>query len=306
MLRQCLEHGYFRGQICSVCDQKGRFLMNDNELNGLGRILAGILRHFPEKFNLKMDKQGWVVISTLIDAISNRTSQYHWFRPHHLLALVETDKKGRYQIKDNLIRATYGHSLDLELDLPTDNIPDKLYYPTTKEEVELLMETGLKPSDRKKVHLSLTYEDAENAGRVRVPHPLILEIDATASINAGNLIGQAGTTVFTTDEIPSEFITLLNADNIMIQKDDGDVEGKDQDKDDADPDADTDPKKEDAVDAAQKEEEADPKTDDKDLKKEEEADPKTDDKDLKKEEEADTKTDEEVKSAAEGEKKDKA
>ena len=160
--------------------------MNDNELNGLGRILAGILRHFPEKFNLEMDKQGWVVISSLINAIRDRSNQYHWFRPHHLLALIETDPKGRYQIRDNMIRATYGHSIDVDLDLPTDNIPDKLYYPTTKEEVELLLETGLKPSDRKKVHLSLTYEAAENAGKVRVPHPLILEIDAAASIDCFN------------------------------------------------------------------------------------------------------------------------
>ena len=91
MLRQCLEHGYFRGHKCSVCDQKGRFLMNDNELNGLGRILAGVLRHFPEKFSLEMDENGWVVISNLINAIQSRSNQYHWFRPHHLLAVVETD-----------------------------------------------------------------------------------------------------------------------------------------------------------------------------------------------------------------------
>ena len=65
MLRQCPEHGYFRGEKCPVCTQKGKFLMNDNELNSLGRILAGILRHFPEKFNLDIDKNGWVVINPL-------------------------------------------------------------------------------------------------------------------------------------------------------------------------------------------------------------------------------------------------
>lgn len=210
MLRQCLEHGYFRGNSCPVCNQKGRFLMNDNELNGLGRVLAGVLRHFPEKFKLEMDNNGWIVISNLINAIRTRSSQYHWFRPHHLLALVETDPKGRYEIRDNLVRATYGHSIDVDLDLPTDDIPDKLFYPTTREEVELLLETGLKPSDRKKVHLSLTTEDAENAGKVRVPNPIILEIDAKGSIESGNKIFHAGTTVFITEEIPPEFIHQLN------------------------------------------------------------------------------------------------
>lgn len=218
MLRQCLEHGYFRGQTCPVCNQKGRFLMNDNELNGLGRVLAGVLRHFPEKFKLEMDEHGWVVIYTLINAIRTHSNQYHWLRPHHLLALVETDPKGRYQIRDNLIRATYGHSIDLDLDLPTEDIPEKLYYPTTKEEVELLMETGIKPSDRKKVHLSLSFEDAEKAGKVRVPQPLILEIDATGTINSGNQIMHAGTTVFITQEVPPKFIKLVDSKGNLISE----------------------------------------------------------------------------------------
>jgi putative RNA 2'-phosphotransferase len=183
--------------------------MNDHELNSLGRILAGILRHFPEKFKLEMDDKGWVVINTLIQAVRRRVSQFHWLRPHHILALVETDPKGRYEIQDNVIRATYGHSLDVDLDLPTDGIPEKLYYPTTNEEVELLMETGLKPSDRKMVHLSKSAEDAENAGKFRVPNPIILEIDAKSSIESGNIIKHAGTTVFTTSEILPEYIRVL-------------------------------------------------------------------------------------------------
>jgi len=211
MLRQCPEHGYFRGEKCSVCTQKGRFLMSDNELNSLGRILAGILRHFPEKFKLEMDAQGWIVINALIQAVRRRASQFHWLRPHHILALVETDPKGRYEIRNNLIRATYGHSIDVDLDLPTDDIPEKLYYPTTTEEVDLLMETGLKPSDRKKVHLSKTSEDAENAGKYRVPNPIILEIDAKGSIQAGNKIQHAATSVFITSEISPEFIRIIDS-----------------------------------------------------------------------------------------------
>ncbi len=217
MLRQCLEHGYFRGQMCPECNQKGRFLMNDNELNSLGRVLAGILRHFPEKFKLEIDPHGWVVIYALINAIRSRSNQFHWLRPHHLLALVETDPKGRYQIRDNLIRATYGHSLDVDLDLPTEGIPDVLYYPTTKEELELLVETGIKPSDRKKVHLSLSFEDAEKAGKVRVPHPVILQIDTKGSIAAGHLIMQAGTTVFTTQEVPPDFIKVLDNEGNIVE-----------------------------------------------------------------------------------------
>jgi len=209
MLRQCEEHGYFRGENCPECNQPGKFLMNQDELDKLGRMMAGILRHFPEKFKLEMDERGWVDLISLINSIRRKQSTFHWLRQHHIQAIVETDNKQRYQIEENMIRATYGHSLNVDPDLPTDEIPGLLYYPTTDEEAELLLETGLKPSDRKKVHLSLTVDDAIIAGRVRVENPIILEINAQAAIESGAVIQKAGRTVFTTKEIEPEFIKIL-------------------------------------------------------------------------------------------------
>lgn len=209
MLRQCEEHGYYRGETCPECDQSGKFLMNQDELDKLGRMMAGILRHFPEKFKLEMDEKGWVDLISLINSIRRKQSTFHWLRQHHIQAVVDTDSKQRYQIEDNKIRATYGHSLNVEPDLPTDEIPPLLYYPTTEEEAELHVETGLKPSDRKKVHLSLTIEDAIIAGQVRVDDPIILEINAQGAIDSGAVIQKAGKTVFTTKEIESEFLKIL-------------------------------------------------------------------------------------------------
>lgn len=206
MLRECSEHGYFRGDVCPVCGEEGKFLMNEQELEQVGRTMAGVLRHFPEKFGLEMDDQGFVNLRDFVNALKNQSKRYHWLRPHHIIAIIETDPKGRYQISNDLIRATYGHSLDLNLRLPTDNIPDLLYYPTTPEEADILLETGLKPSDRKMVHLSRTYNDALSAGMVRTGTPVILEIDAKKAIGLGIVIGQAGRTVFLSPEIPSECI----------------------------------------------------------------------------------------------------
>jgi len=207
MLRECGEHGYYRGENCPICGEPGKFLMSEQELEQLGRTLAGVLRHFPERFGLDMDEQGFVNLRDFISAMRDSNRRYHWLRPHHVVAIIETDPKGRYQISNDLMRATYGHSLELDLKLPTDNIPDFLYYPTTPEETDIILETGLHPSDRKMVHLSKTYQDAFNAGKVRVEAPVILEIDATAAIEAGNVISQAGKTVFLTYEIPPEFLS---------------------------------------------------------------------------------------------------
>jgi len=216
MLRQCLEHGYFRGEVCSKCEEKGRFLMNTEELDRLGRIMAGVLRHFPERFNLDMDDSGFVAISEMIDQVKRRRSQFHWLRPHHIQAIVDTDPKGRYQIKESeLVRATYGHSIDVELDFPVDDIPDNLYYPTTQEELDILLETGLHPSDRKCVHLSQTMNDALVAGRHRVSNPIILEIQAKGCMDDGLMIQHAGTTVYITKEVPPKYITVLEEQPVI-------------------------------------------------------------------------------------------
>jgi putative RNA 2'-phosphotransferase len=208
MLRECENHGYFRDEVCPICGEPGKFLMNDTELERLGRTLAGILRHFPERFDLNMDDQGFVDLRELVNAIRNSNNRMHWLRPHHIVALVETDGKGRYQIFHDAVRATYGHSIPLELRLPTDDIPATLFYPATPEEAELILEMGLMPTDRKMVHLSLTYDDAHSAGSVRVEDPVILAIDTVATVEAGFEIGRAGKTVFLCRQVPPECLSV--------------------------------------------------------------------------------------------------
>lgn len=210
MLRECETHGYFRGDICPICGEKGKFLMNDDELESIGRTMAGVLRHFPEKFGLEMDDQGFVNLRDFVRALQKRNRRFHWVRPHHIIAIIETDPKGRYQISNDHIRATYGHSIELDLRLPTDNIPDKLYYPTTPEEADIILETGIKPSDRKLVHLSRTYGDAVTAGRVRTDNPVILEVDTRAIINDGFKVQRAGKTVFLVEEVPPEYLQIAD------------------------------------------------------------------------------------------------
>lgn len=206
MLRECNTHGYFRGDTCPICDDKGKFLMNEDELERIGRTMAGALRHFPENFGLEMDDQGFVNLRDFVRALQRHQRRFHWVRPHHIIAVIETDPKGRYQVSNESIRATYGHSIELDLRLPTDNIPEELYYPTTPEEADIILETGLKPSDRKMVHLSKTYGDAMNAGRVRTDEPIILTIDVESAMADGYTVGRAGRTVYLAKEIPAEYL----------------------------------------------------------------------------------------------------
>ncbi|MFW3146795.1 MAG: RNA 2'-phosphotransferase [Thermoplasmatota archaeon] len=220
MLRMCRDHGYFRGEECPICGDEGKFLMSSYELESLGRIMAGVLRHFPEKFGMDMDEEGFVDIYKLVTAVKRkRGDKMRWLRPTHVIGLVETDPKGRYQVENNHVRATYGHSLHLSMSLPTDNIPERLYYPASPDEVESLLGGGLQPVDRTMVHLSKTWNDAYEAGIHREgPDPVIIRIDAEKAQDNGIIIQRAGKTVFTVEEIPSDFLSLADEDDIELSR----------------------------------------------------------------------------------------
>ena len=187
--------------------------MRTGERNSLARRLALVLRHAPEKFDLEMDINGWIDVKDIIKQFKKVGKRFHWLRPHHFKAIAETDPKGRYEIRGNTIRATYGHTVEIELDLPTDNIPDALYFPCDPEQCENLLEVGLTPSGRAHVHLSATIRNAAEAGHVHFPLPTILEVDTAQMYAAGETIWHAGVTVYLTESVPPEYLSVIDNDD---------------------------------------------------------------------------------------------
>ena len=215
MIRECTNHGYYADDdLCPACNAEGRFIMRTGERNSIARRLALVLRHAPEKFDLEMDINGWVDVKDIVRQFKKQGGKRnHWLRPHHLSAIVETDPKGRYDIRGNTIRATYGHTVEIEIDLPTDNIPDALYYPCDPVETENLLEVGISPSGRSHVHLSASIKTAAEAGHVHFALPTILEVDTAQMIAAGETIWHAGITVYLTDNTPAKYLSVIDTDD---------------------------------------------------------------------------------------------
>ncbi len=209
MLAECPEHGYYRGKTCPECKKEGKFLMDDREVRKLSSVLIGILRHFPQQFNVKLDTHGWADIDEVCNAIKSRIDRFYWLRKKHVVALALTDEKGRYQLREGKIRATYAHTIEVDLsDLPDADV-DTLYYPVTEEELEIVLEQGLLPTDRNKVHLSGSVEKAMEAGKTRVDNPVILKIDAKKAMEEGVVIKKAGKEVYIADEIDAKYISVM-------------------------------------------------------------------------------------------------
>ena len=115
-----------------------------------------------------------------------------------------------------MIRATYGHSIEIELDLPTDDIPEALYWPCEPTEAEAIVQLGITSGNRNHIHLSKTIVNAMEAGHVRISRPTIIEVDTVRAVADGHTIYRAGTTVYLTDEVPPEYLYKVGEDDPMI------------------------------------------------------------------------------------------
>jgi len=149
-IRFCPYHGFYRGERCK-CGAEGELILPKEKVEKLGKFISGILRHFPDKFGLNMDENGWVNLESLARVVRKK---YRWANVWLIKALVYSDEKQRYELKDDMIRARYGHSIDVKLnDLPQAE-EDVLYYGTSEEEAHRMLEIGIKPVNQRYVHLS--------------------------------------------------------------------------------------------------------------------------------------------------------
>ncbi|HTY91251.1 MAG TPA: RNA 2'-phosphotransferase [Methanocella sp.] len=201
-IKQCPRHGYFRGSQCT-CGNPGRFILSGYKAEKLGRIMSGALRHFPGELGLKLDEHGWASMDDLEKAIA---AKYPWAQRQHIEAMLETDEKGRYEWDDNRVRARYGHSINVDLDYPEADY-DVLFYGTSEEEADRILEIGLKPVNQHHVHLSKSIEEAVKVACIRTEHPVIISIDARKAKGKGILIIDAGP-VCLSGPIPPEYLKI--------------------------------------------------------------------------------------------------
>lgn len=204
MIRKCREHGFFRGETC-VCGDAGSLILNDEQTERLGRFISGALRHFPDDLGLAMNQHGWVDVDVLCDAMRTR---YKWANKEKLFSIIESDEKGRYEVKGNKIRARYGHSVDVELDFPENKLPE-IYYGASREEVDILLEKGIKPIKQRYVHLSTTVEKATEVAKIHTEDPVLLVINAEEARNDGVSMLAATENIVLAEEIPAKYLKVM-------------------------------------------------------------------------------------------------
>jgi putative RNA 2'-phosphotransferase len=204
-IRFCPSHGFYRGETCA-CGVKGEIVVSKEKVERLGKFVSGVLRHFPQKFGLEIDENGWVSFEDLARLVSRK---YRWANRWVLKALIYSDEKKRYEIRGDKIRARYGHSIDVKLNDMPEAQEDTLYYGTSEEEANRMMEIGIKPVNQAYVHLSTTIEKSLEVASLRTRNPIIFEIDAKRARADGIRILKANDSIALAKEIPSKYIKKM-------------------------------------------------------------------------------------------------
>lgn len=174
----------------------------------VSKFLSYILRHNPQKYDLKLDDKGFTDLNKVLKVLNDRFHNINIDR-NFIENLIEESEKKRFQINNNEIRAYYGHSIDKKIKMtPTLDIPEKLYHGTTISAFQKIKSQGLKSKGRQYVHLSKDISTAKEVGKRRTPSPIILEIDAKNARNQGINFYKSGDMILS-DFIPSEYFSKL-------------------------------------------------------------------------------------------------
>lgn len=169
----------------------------------VSKMMAYLLRHDPS--GLEIDNKGFVSLDSLLEKLQNRWPE---LTCSDVQDVVEEDTKGRYEITEDSVRALYGHSIDVEPDLPDVDV-DVLFHGTSSGAAERILRQGLKSQARRKVHLSCNTEDAVQVGKRHTPEPVVLKIDAKRARSSGVSFQRASPRVYVTEYVPAKFISLF-------------------------------------------------------------------------------------------------
>jgi putative RNA 2'-phosphotransferase len=93
--------------------------------------------------------------------------------------VVATNSKKRFSFNEDKtkIRASQGHSINIDLQFSSVQPPAALYHGTAERSIASILQNGLQKRNRQHVHLSADIETAINVGK-RHGKPVVLIVDA--------------------------------------------------------------------------------------------------------------------------------
>lgn len=163
--------------------------------------LTYLLRHDHENYPFGI--HAWREVSDLVEN--------HGYSREELEDIVANSSKQRFEFSDDglWIRACYGHSFKVDLQLEPAEPPEYLLHGTVVSKLPSIMEKGLLPMSRNQVHLSVDMDTAMKVGARRKGEVVILRVAAHKMWEDGHRFGQARNGTWLTDTVPPKYLNVI-------------------------------------------------------------------------------------------------
>lgn len=167
-----------------------------------------VLRHQPEVIGLTLDAGGWASIEEMV---LRATRNGVFLTREVVLNIARDDEKGRYAISEDglRIKATYGHSLDVDLGLEAEEPPDRLFHGTATGSLNSIKHQGIISKRRRYVHLSADQTTAAKVGS-RHGRPVVLTVEAGRMYKAGFRFHHSESGIWLTEKVPVDYIDFAS------------------------------------------------------------------------------------------------
>jgi putative RNA 2'-phosphotransferase len=171
------------------------------------KILSLVLRHKPEEVGITLDPAGWVEVAILLPALQKKMGPV--YTPEFLDRIVNENNKKRFEYNEDKtrIRASQGHSVEVELGYTATEPPEFLFHGTVDYVLNSIQAKGLLKGERHHVHLSADQETATKVG-ARRGKPVVLCVHAGAMHRAGAQFFVSTNGVWLTEYVPPDRIVF--------------------------------------------------------------------------------------------------
>ncbi|HEX8270547.1 MAG TPA: RNA 2'-phosphotransferase [Flavobacterium sp.] len=179
-------------------------MITDKQVTDISKFLSLVLRHHPEKIGIDIDHRGWTDVQELLEKVNKHGIQIDI---DLLRYVVATNSKKRFAFNDtgDKIRASQGHSLDVELGYTVQTPPAILYHGTSEKSVQSILRMGIEKRTRQHVHLSNDIETALKVGQ-RHGKPIVFRVFSGKMHADGFQFYLSENRVWLTDHVPSGFL----------------------------------------------------------------------------------------------------
>ena len=172
----------------------------------VSKLLALVLRHQPERMGLTLDEAGWVAVELVLRGFADVGTP---ITRDELEAIVRGSDKQRFAISDDglRIRASQGHSVDVDLGYEPATPPPLLFHGTVRKFLDSIRVHGLVRGKRHHVHLSASTDTASRVGERR-GRPIVLEVQAAVMTTGGHQFFLSANGVWLTEHVPAAYISF--------------------------------------------------------------------------------------------------